>query len=265
FTYAPGKTVRVTSSPIDPDSDGDGLSDLTEKTLHESDPAVFPYHPRVHNPNPLAIYPGTDDVDGVVRPGDTLVYTATVSNELTAALYAQGDLSSDFPSVLGTGDQQINFNLFRGQSAVIVADLEVDEGSGSQIATIDNSATAIIQPSQYGDPQGLGTVTNGKAFDVVIDDDAPTSALTTPPFVMPGGVRVLGGTATDPTSQVAYVEVQVDDGEWQQAQGSGAWAYAWDVPDSAGSYTLRTRAVDVVGNVQSPVSVYTVEVDSTPP
>src|SRR5690606_20378127 len=55
------------------------------------------------------------------------------------------------------------------------------------------------------------------------------------------------------------------DGEWQQAQGSGAWAYAWDVPDSAGSYTLRTRAVDVVGNVQSPVSVYTVEVDSTPP
>ena len=47
--------------------------------------------------------------------------------------------------------------------------------------------------------------------------------------------------------------------------GSATWVYAWSVPDTQGSHTIELRATDVVGNVQSTVSQYTVFVDDTPP
>jgi hypothetical protein len=265
FTYASGKTTLVTSSPLDPDTDADGLDDLTEKALHESDPVAFPYHPRVTNPNPLAIYMSVDDADGVVQPGETFVYTATLSNELADALYVEGDLTADFPGVLGGGSEHTAFNLFRGQMTAISAVLTAASGAGSQTATVNNSATAVLKPSQNQSAPPLGTLTNNKGYDVVIDDDAPTAVLTTPAFVVPGGFRTFGGSATDPTSNVAYVEVQIDNGPWELAAGAEAWAYTWQVPASGSAYILRVRATDVAGNVQPTPIDYTITVEDTPP
>lgn len=262
FTYAPGKTTRVTSHPVDPDTDGDGLDDLTEKNLHESDPAAFPYHPRVTNPNPLTIYLSSDDIDGVIRPGETMVYTATVSNELVENYYVDGMLAVDVPAVLGS-DQLTHFSMFRGASTALVANLTAS--GGSQTVTINNTAEAeLLKAFGQNDPPA-GTLVNSKTYDVVIDDDEPAAVMTTPAYIVPGGFRTLGGSASDPTSNVAFVEVRIDSGPWQKAAGAEAWAFTWAVPDSSNSYVLEVRATDVVGNVQSTPTVYTIIVDEVPP
>ncbi|MFZ0547188.1 MAG: LamG-like jellyroll fold domain-containing protein, partial [Candidatus Promineifilaceae bacterium] len=263
FTYAPGKITRATSNPLDPDTDADGLDDLTEKNLYDSDPVAFPYHPRVANPNPLTIYLSSDDIDGVIQPGETMVYTATVSNDLAANLYTKGTLAVDIPAVLGSSSQQTSFNLFRGQSISTAANLTAS--GGSQTVSINNTAAAELQASQGQSAPPLGTLTNSKAFDVVIDGDAPTAVLTSPAYVVPGGFRTFGGSASDPTSHVAFVEVQINGGPWQLAEGAEAWAYTWQVPDFGGNFTLNVRATDVVGNVQSSPSVYFITIDDTPP
>jgi hypothetical protein len=46
------------------------------------------------------------------------------------------------------------------------------------------------------------------------------------------------------------VEVSVDGGlTWRRAEGREAWTFTW-TPSAAGTYTLRSRAVDDSGNLE---------------
>jgi sulfite oxidase len=66
----------------------------------------------------------------------------------------------------------------------------------------------------------------------------------------------VAGVAWAPTRGIAKVEVQVDDGPWQQADlaTSGTpltwtqWVYRW--PATKGSHRLQVRATDGTGEVQ---------------
>jgi DMSO/TMAO reductase YedYZ molybdopterin-dependent catalytic subunit len=82
--------------------------------------------------------------------------------------------------------------------------------------------------------------------------DVPRSGAT----LAPGPVPV-AGVAWAPTRGIARVEVQVDDGPWQEARlGPGwdddvwrQWVFDWDaIP---GSHTLRVRATDGNGDTQT--------------
>ncbi|CAA9261089.1 MAG: hypothetical protein AVDCRST_MAG93-2188, partial [uncultured Chloroflexia bacterium] len=109
------------------------------------------------------------------------------------------------------------------------------------------------------------------ALGVRVDADAPTSTVTS--FVngeyvqgAPNGAAtttIIGGAANDSVSGITKVEVSVNNGAWQLANGKATWTYA--LPVTQGSYTIRTRATDGAGNVESPGSGKTVIVDSTPP
>jgi DMSO/TMAO reductase YedYZ molybdopterin-dependent catalytic subunit len=73
---------------------------------------------------------------------------------------------------------------------------------------------------------------------------------------MPAGTVAVAGVAWAPTRGITRVEVQVDDGPWQEAQlaPSGAattwtqWVYRW--PAVKGSHHLKVRATDGTGAVQ---------------
>ncbi|KHD73867.1 molybdopterin-dependent oxidoreductase [Actinoplanes utahensis] len=76
--------------------------------------------------------------------------------------------------------------------------------------------------------------------------------------VKPAGPVVVAGVAWATHRGIAKVEVQVDDGPWQDAQLAPAasadtwrqWSLTW--PASTGQHTLRVRATDLDGVTQTP-------------
>jgi DMSO/TMAO reductase YedYZ molybdopterin-dependent catalytic subunit len=71
------------------------------------------------------------------------------------------------------------------------------------------------------------------------------------------GLVPVAGVAWAPSRGISRVEVQVDDGDWQEAElGPGVadatwrqWLYRWDA--TPGDHTLRVRATDGTGAVQT--------------
>ena len=65
------------------------------------------------------------------------------------------------------------------------------------------------------------------------------------------GNVLVSGTASDNVG-VTRVEVQVDDGPFQQAAGTGTWSLTFDSsPYPDGGHSVRARAFDAAGNVSS--------------
>ncbi|MGQ7297227.1 molybdopterin-dependent oxidoreductase [Quadrisphaera sp. KR29] len=77
---------------------------------------------------------------------------------------------------------------------------------------------------------------------------------------VPRGTVAVGGVAWAQTRGISAVEVQVDDGPWEPAVLAAEdgldtwrqWSYAWDAASAgAGAHTLRVRATDGTGQVQT--------------
>lgn len=74
---------------------------------------------------------------------------------------------------------------------------------------------------------------------------------------IPAGKFAIGGVAWHQHTGISKVEVQIDDGEWQEAKISTEvsidtwrqWSYVWDA--TAGQHTIRSRATDANGEVQT--------------
>ncbi len=264
FTYAEGETVLISSNPISPDDDADGMSDLTEKILHELDPVAYPFHPNVFNLSPVGLALQTSDLDRVVLPGDTFLYTATVQNNLSNPLYADGTLDITFPAALGGGSASHPFSVFQGETAPFPTPLT--SSGGSQIVSIGNDLAADIQPSgQFTVPVPL-PIDFTENLLVTIDADNPTSALTSGQYIRAGGFRVIGGTANDPTSYIKGVDISFDGGAvFTPTTGAEAWAFTWNVPTTEGRVDLLTRAEDAVGHLETPPHAVTVIVDGQAP
>ncbi len=128
----------ATSDPLNHDTDADGMSDLTEKTLHQADPNEYTLHPRVPNPSPVAIYAAIGDDDGIVAAGVTVPYTAAVQNNLSTPLYSVGELTVDFPAVLGQSDIVADYTLFMGEAITVATQLNIGAGLPSQRLDITN-------------------------------------------------------------------------------------------------------------------------------
>jgi hypothetical protein len=123
-------TTRVTSDPTNPNTDGDGLDDMAERTLAAN--------PRAFSPAPVTLQTELSDDDGFVSPGQSFVYTATVRNEIdhNPPLYFLGNLTATLPVPLGGRVVTESFNLGQYESASLVLDVTAGGGASSDQAAI---------------------------------------------------------------------------------------------------------------------------------
>ncbi len=170
----------------------------------------------------------------------------TASHNMTLYRHASGAL------VFGAGTVQWSWGL----------DDEHDRGNADpdprmQQATVNLFADMRVQPHTLQ----AGLAAAAASSDVT----RPTTAIASP---APGANAQVGttvnisGTATDGEAggRVAGVEVSTDGGQtWRPATGRADWTYAW-TPTSDGQITLRARAVDDSGNIQSTPATVTVNV-----
>ncbi|MDP8909083.1 MAG: DUF4082 domain-containing protein, partial [Chloroflexota bacterium] len=89
------------------------------------------------------------------------------------------------------------------------------------------------------------------------DASAPTSTINSPApaSTVADGARItVSGTASDVGGVVAGVEISTDGGRtWHPATGTTSWSYTW-LAHGNPTTTLKTRAVDDSGNVETPAA-----------
>lgn len=98
------------------------------------------------------------------------------------------------------------------------------------------------------------------------DSAPPASVITSPAAgatVQVGTGLMIAGTADDGTGGVVgAVEVSVDNGAtWRPASGREQWTYTI-TPQQVGTMTIRSRAVDDSGNIETPTAGRTITVQS---
>ncbi len=160
-------------------------------------------------------------------------------------------------------------------SAVTVTLTPTDATSGVGSTVLNGSA--YTTPVSFS-TQGTNTITyrstdnagNGESNQTAsfkIDTVAPSASITShTDSQWVGGVVTLSGNASDSTSGVASVEVNIDGAGWTTASGSTSWSTTWNASAlaDASSHTIQVRSTDAAGNVGSITSL-TLQVDNAPP
>jgi uncharacterized repeat protein (TIGR01451 family) len=115
-----------------------------------------------------------------------------------------------------------------------------------------------------------GLVENVAELAVTIDTETPAAALQGVQdghFFGPdsGPAIMIGGIASDDVA-VARVDVRLDGGDWQAADGTEAWTFQLPLEQLVeGEHTIEVRAVDTVGRQSAPTSPVTFMIDRTAP
>jgi Domain of unknown function (DUF4082)/Bacterial Ig domain/Bacterial Ig-like domain (group 3)/Calx-beta domain/Cadherin-like domain/Purple acid Phosphatase, N-terminal domain len=207
-------------------------------------------------------YEWDEDLDNGSRPGGLLRMSSTTITEPQKVL--------DFGINVGPGSATHSLTLYRHNSGALVfgagtvqwsygLDANHDQlpaapDRAMQQATVNLFADMGVQPLTLqlgadGQPLQLASMS--------ADIFAPTSTVTFPATgaSVPSGTRItITGTATEHGGgAVAGVEVSVDGSTWHPAlmPTGGTWAYDWQ-PGAVGQATIRTRAIDDSGNLESP-------------
>jgi Domain of unknown function (DUF4082)/Bacterial Ig-like domain/Bacterial Ig domain len=200
---------------------------------------------------------------------------------LSSTTLTIGSVLQDFGSTYGSGTLNHALTLYRHSSGARVfgagtvqwswgLDSNHDLGSlppdvRMQQATVNLLADMNSQPGSL--QPGLVAATAST------DTTPPTSAITAPAAganVTVNTAVTISGTAADTGGGVAGgVEVSVDGGAtWRRATGRASWTYTW-TPTATGTVTIRSRAADDSGNLESPGAGRSVNVvsavDVTPP
>jgi N,N-dimethylformamidase beta subunit-like protein/uncharacterized protein DUF4082/fibronectin type III domain protein len=174
--------------------------------------------------------------------GSTTKFNSTATHNLTMYRAPSG------ARVFGAGTVQWAFGL-NGWNSQGTADPNMQQ------ATVNLFADMGAQPASLQ----AGLV----AASASTDSTAPTSTITSPPTTVTDGAQVtLTGTAADTGGGVvAGVEVSTDGGStWHEATGTTSWSYSW-VAHGNPSTTIKWRAVDDSGNLQTPGAGVTVTVN----
>jgi hypothetical protein len=162
------------------------------------------------------------------------------------------------------------FNTVLGPDAV--SDLRIGAPSRCVASAGVSYTGSYTWPLNYTETDARGgSIVTSESLTVRIDADAPASEAAVPNIPIGSSAAapftyVLNGVADDEVdgSGVALVEVSVDGGPWQAANGAEAWALAITV--GAGDHSIQTRATDVAGNVAATTSSSdTLTIDLTAP
>ena len=180
-------------------------------------------------------------------------------------IFFYNDIKDNNGSGLGTsatGSVSINFNNLNGD----LGDYELSNGNVSAINGRSNYwGIAVTQEMDSGgNPKNISKI-DDKYDDIetgAVDYQGWLSAPVTLPAVpvshitspensttLSDSVIHVQGIAVSPNG-ISRVEISTDSGTtWQKATGAERWSYDWTVPGN-GTYTLFTRAIDKVGNVE---------------
>jgi hypothetical protein len=179
----------------------------------------------------------TKSVAGKLLDYGSTFGAGTVTHALTLYRVASGAL------VFGAGTVQwswgLDANHDRGSTA---ADVRMKQ------ATVNLFADMGVQPGTLQ----AGLVGESASTDAL----APTSTIVSPvngASVVAGTALTINGTASDAGGGIVVgVEVSTDGGTtWRAATGGTSWSFSWNVAGS-GPVTLRSRAYDDSGNVETP-------------
>jgi uncharacterized protein YjdB len=209
-------------------------------------------------PGTLGAEVNVDEDNGFRPPGLLGMSTNAISTTTNWLL--------DFGSTYGAGSGTHRITLYKHSSGALVfatgsyqwswgLDANHDRSSlGSttdvrmQQATVNLLADMGVQPATL--QAGL------TAASASTDTLRPTSSITSPAggaTLQQGTAVTISGTATDTGGGVVGgVEVSVDGGAtWHPATGRGSWTFAW-TPSASGAVTIKSRAVDDSGNLETP-------------
>ncbi len=209
-----------------------------------------------------------DDEDNGFRPAGLFELTATSVTD-------SGNYLLDYGVTYGSGTAINKVVMYRHSSGALVfstgtynwswgLDSHHDDSSlGSttnvpmQQATVNLFADMGVQPV---------TLQSGLVKATASTDTTPPSSTITSPAsgaTVPSGTKVtIAGTATDVGGVVAGVEVSTDNGTtWHPATGRASWTYSWTASGNS-TTTIRSRAVDDSGNLETPSAGVTVTVGS---
>ncbi|MEE9152401.1 MAG: Ig-like domain-containing protein [Thermoplasmata archaeon] len=88
-----------------------------------------------------------------------------------------------------------------------------------------------------------------KSVTVYVDNPhEPELAITSDISEEVSGTITIKGTASDSDGEIIKVEIQIDDGEWKEAEGTTIWSYSLDTTKlSDGEHTVKIRVYDDEG------------------
>ncbi len=217
------------------------------------------------------------DLDNASRPAGLV--------RLSTATYAiSGDLLLDQGYTYGSGSTTHALTLYRTPRTTAAPNGALVFGAGTVQwswgldATHDSTGTATsTSPAMRQATVNLladmgaqpGTIVSGLTAAAQSTDATPPSSKITSPAAgasVTGGTAVtITGTATDVGGRVGGVEVSVDGGStWRRADGRESWTYRW-TPNGSASVTLKSRAADDSGNLETPSAGVTVGSGTPPP
>jgi hypothetical protein len=218
--------------------------------------SLAPHQSATLTPNVLG-YEWDEDVDNGARPpGLIRLSSSTISLDGNYHLLDEG-------VTYGPGTATHSLTLYRHDSKALVFGAGTVRWSWGldnhhdsepslpdvrmQQATVNLFADMGVQPATLQ----AGLVTASPSNDVT----PPASAITFPASgdsVERNDTITITGTAIDPAGNVGGVEVSVDGGtSWHPATGLESWSYQW-MPRTTGPVTIRSRAVDDSGNLETP-------------
>jgi hypothetical protein len=155
--------------------------------------------------------------------------------------------------------------------SVVRVDVSLDGGATYGAAAGTNAWNFSWTPDALGPVtiksralDNAGNVQNLPAEIHVTVDALPTSTITSPTegaFVLLGNPVTITGTASDAgDGSVVRVDVSLDGGgAYSAATGTNSWSFNW-TPSALGQVTIKSRAVDNIGNQQDPPAAITVTV-----
>jgi uncharacterized repeat protein (TIGR01451 family) len=277
----PGRAdpVWVLSDPVQGDADGDGLSDASEK-LNGSSPYAFDEAPRLTlDVQPLAISPLAQEGVWVESPA-TVVMTATlyntgpqpISDQLTLCLPAfvgglTGGVMTGARTPAPTPAPACNGLAwsFAGSNAVQRWEQvrTVVTGTVSSAASDRGDMVVRVPFTNY-----LGIV--GELSDIVpitVDRENPSVTVISPleGALLGQGTHswVVGGVASDASSWVTRVDVDLPGAGTVTAEGTNTWAITWSIP-ADGVYAITARSYEYLKHTSTPSTV-NLRVDNTAP
>ena len=210
-------------------------------------------------------YEWDEDMDNGVRPAGEF--------DMSSSTYAVSTYLYLYGADYGNGTATHHLTMYRASSGALVfgagtvqwafgLDATHDYGgtptdSRMQQATVNLLADMGAQPGTLD----LSLVAAAQSTDAT----APASTITSPApntNLSPGAVTITGTASDAGGGVVAGVEVSTDGGgTWHPATGTTSWSYRWT--EGITTTTIKSRAVDDSGNVETPSAGVPVTVGQT--
>lgn len=186
----------------------------------------------------------------------TEVVNVTVGNEANE----EPIVAIDEPSANATvsGEVEVSGTASDPDGSVEQVLVRVDDGFWQETDGTENW-TFTWQTSSWEDGEHTvvvkgddGEDTSTASVNVTTDNGEGAGDAQTPRVTITDpadGARVNGtvlieGVASDPDGSVERVEVRLDDGPWQTAEGTDNWTFEWDASNaSEGPHTIRARSL----------------------